>query len=101
MKKNQRGKRDTFTRYVDFFLFLQFIFDRILCPLQNKDGGIGLLPSVRSFVRPVVTHFRLSDTLFNFDWTGYLLVNFDYCNSFLILIPLISTDLTLLLWFQI
>jgi hypothetical protein len=29
---------------------------------------------------------------------GYLLVNFNYCTS-VILIPLLSTDLTLLLWF--
>jgi hypothetical protein len=54
--------------------------------------------SVRSFVRPVVTLFHLSDTLLNFAQTGYFLVNFNYCTS-VILNPFLSTDLPLLLWF--
>jgi hypothetical protein len=37
---------------------------------KKRLGYIGLLLSVRSFVRPVVTLFRLSDTLLNFARTG-------------------------------
>jgi hypothetical protein len=37
---------------------------------KKRLGYIGLLLSVRSFVPPVVTLFRLSDTLLNFDRTG-------------------------------
>ena len=82
-----------------FFKFLKLIFDRICIPPPKKRlGYIGLLLFVRSFVRPVVTLFRLSDTLLNFARRGHLLVNFNYCTS-VILIPLLSTDLTLLLWF--
>jgi hypothetical protein len=69
MKKDQREKKGTFTRYV-FFLFLKFIFYRICIPPPKKMGGVGLLLSVRLFVRPVCTPFRLSNTRFNFARTG-------------------------------
>ena len=71
MNKDQRGEKGTFTRLCRFFLFLKLIFHRIfITPTKKRCGCIGLLLSVRSFVCPVVTLFRLSDTLFNFDRTG-------------------------------
>jgi hypothetical protein len=42
----------------------KLIFDRIcIHPPKKRLGYIGLLLSVRSFVRPVVTLFRLSESL--------------------------------------
>ena len=98
MKKDQREKRYFYKICRCFFKFLKLIFDRIcIHPPRKRLGYIGLLLSVRSFVRPVVTLFRLSDTQILLG-RGYLLVNFNYCTS-VILIPLLSTDLTLLLRF--
>ena len=71
MKKDQREKRYFYKICRFFFKFLKLIFDRICIPPPKKRlGYIGLLLSVRSFVRPVVTLFRLSDTLLNFARTG-------------------------------
>jgi hypothetical protein len=39
-EKGSKGKKGTFTRYVDFFKFLKLIFDRICIPPQKKDWGI-------------------------------------------------------------
>ena len=71
MKRDQRGK-GYFYKICRFFLkFLKLIFDRICKhPSKIKLGYIGLLLSVCSFVLPVVTLFRLSDTLLNFARTG-------------------------------
>jgi hypothetical protein len=59
------------------------IYSAGVCPFHLV---IGLLLSVRSFVRPVVTLFRLSDTLLNFARTGIFiselyLLHFCYFNS--------------------
>jgi hypothetical protein len=95
--KGIKGKKCTFTRYVDF-KFLKLIFDRISIPPPKKDRGIWdfCYPFVRLSVRS--SHFFVSPTHFLLG-RGYLLVNFNYCTS-VILIPLLSTNLTLLLWFQ-
>jgi hypothetical protein len=70
-EQGSKEKKGTFTRLCRFFLFLKFIFDRIfISPVKKRWGYLGLLLSVRSFVHPVVTLFRLSDTIFNFARTG-------------------------------
>ena len=68
MKRDQREKRYFYKICRFFFKFLMLIFDRIC--IQKRLGYIGLLLSMCSFVRPVVTLFRLSDTLLNFARTG-------------------------------
>ena len=74
-----KGKKGSFTRYVDFFiLLLKLIFDRIFIPPPKKDWGLyDFCCPFGTFVRPVVTLFRLSDTLLNL--TTVLL--FFYFNS--------------------
>ena len=70
-EQGSKEKKGTFTRLCRFFLFLKFIFDRIfITPAKKRWGYLELLLSVRSFVHPVVTLFRLSDTIFNFARTG-------------------------------
>ena len=69
MKKDQREKK-VLLQDMYFFLFLKFIFYRICLPPPKKMGVVGLLLSVRLFVRPVCTPFRLSNTRFNFARTG-------------------------------
>ena len=39
-EKGSKGKKGTFTRYVDFVKFLKLIFDRICIPPPKKDRGI-------------------------------------------------------------
>ena len=94
MKTDQREKKGTFTRYVKKKK-LKLIFDRICIP-PTKKIGVYRTSAVRSFVCPPGRHTFSS--LRHFLGRGYLLVNFNYCTS-VILIPLLSTDLTLLLWF--
>jgi hypothetical protein len=81
-EKESKRKKSTFTRYVDFFLFLKLIFDRIFIPRQKKDG-VFRVSVVRSFVCPSGRHFFVSPTHFLILLgRGYLLVNFDYYTSF-------------------
>ena len=66
-EKGSKGKRVLLQDMYIFLKFLKLIFDRIcITSAKNFLGYIGLLLSVRSFVRPVVTLFCLSDTLLNF-----------------------------------
>ena len=78
-EKGSKGKKGTFTRYVNFLiLLLKLIFDRIFIPPPKKDWGLyDFCCPFGTFVRPVVTLFRLSDTLLNL--TTVLL--FFYFNS--------------------
>jgi hypothetical protein len=39
-ENGSKGKKGTFTRYVDFLKFLKLIFDRICIPPPKKDRGI-------------------------------------------------------------
>ena len=70
--KGIKGKKGTFTRYVGFLKIsnVNFLIEFVYIRQKKRLEYIGLLLSVRSFVRPVVTLFRLSDTLLNFARTG-------------------------------
>ena len=95
MIKGQREEKKYFYRKCRFFY--SFLIG-CLYPRQKRSGYTGLLLYVRSFVRSVVTLFRLSDTLFNLARTGVSISKLWLLHVIFILIPLLSTDLTLLLW---
>ena len=81
-EKGSKGKKVLLQDMQIFFKNLKLIFDRICIPPPKKDWGIqDFCCPFGSFVHPIVTLFRLSNTLLNFARTGLSISVFFYFNS--------------------